>query len=502
MTAAEASPLTVESDLPEGWLEANFLDVIDYEGGAQPPKKQFVYEPRKGYVRLIQIRDFGPKPFPTFVPDSSRLKKATENDLLLARYGGDSADDSLGRICTGLAGAYNVALVKLKFSEHLNREFVRLFFKGSWFKSAISINSRSCQRGFNRDDLRWLKFPLAPRGEQTRIAEKAKELLNHIDAVRERLVHVPTVLKRFRQAVLAAACSGRLTAEWRRGADISESSDCFIKEILSERDAKWERGRLKPPVAYEDSELSDLPEGWTWRSFDTFVTDSFYGPRFAENEYSDKGVPTIRTTDISFDGSITLKDAPCIALNKDDTKKFGLIDGDLLITRTGATIGKCAIYDKRIGPAIPSAYLIRFRLTRNSVPPKFLLIFLMSPQGQKLLVRRSTAVAQPNVNATSISRFAVPLPPRQEIDEILHRVEALFKLTAAIEKRMAAATARAEKLTQAILAKAFRGELVPTEAELARHEGRDYEPASALLARIRAEHNHAVVANTATSKHR
>ncbi|HMC63959.1 MAG TPA: hypothetical protein VKI65_03395 [Gemmataceae bacterium] len=52
---------------------------------------------------------------------------------------------------------------------------------------------------------------------------------------------------------------------------------------------------------------------------------------------------------------------------------------------------------------------------------------------------------------------------------------------------MAAATARAEKLTQAILAKAFRGELVPTEAELARREGRDYEPASVLLEQIKVE---------------
>ena len=111
----------------------------------------------------------------------------------------------------------------------------------------------------------------------------------------------------------------------------------------------------------------------------------------------------------------------------------------------------------------------------------------MSPQGQELLVGRSTAVAQPNVNATSISCFPVPLTPRQEIDEIVRRVDALFRLADAIEQRVTAATARAEKLTQAILAKAFRGELVPTEAELARHEGRSYEPASVLLARVRAE---------------
>jgi type I restriction enzyme S subunit len=71
--------------------------------------------------------------------------------------------------------------------------------------------------------------------------------------------------------------------------------------------------------------------------------------------------------------------------------------------------------------------------------------------------------------------------------EIVCRVGSLFKLSDAIEKGVSAAITRAEKLTQAILARAFRGELVPTEAELARRKGRAYEPASALLERIRAE---------------
>jgi type I restriction enzyme S subunit len=63
----------------------------------------------------------------------------------------------------------------------------------------------------------------------------------------------------------------------------------------------------------------------------------------------------------------------------------------------------------------------------------------------------------------------------------------MFKLADAVEKRVATAKAKAEKLTQAILAKAFRGELVPTEAELAHREARSYEPASVLLARIKSD---------------
>jgi type I restriction enzyme S subunit len=86
-----------------------------------------------------------------------------------------------------------------------------------------------------------------------------------------------------------------------------------------------------------------------------------------------------------------------------------------------------------------------------------------------------------------LREVAVPVPPREEQREIVRRVEALFKLADANDKRIATATARGEKLTQSILAKAFRGELVPTEAELARAEGRQYESATALLARLVSE---------------
>ena len=79
------------------------------------------------------------------------------------------------------------------------------------------------------------------------------------------------------------------------------------------------------------------------------------------------------------------------------------------------------------------------------------------------------------------------MPPRAEQDEIIRRVEALFGLADKLEGRIKAARARVDALPQAILARAFSGRLVPTEAELARREGRSYEPASVLLERIRVE---------------
>jgi type I restriction enzyme S subunit len=100
---------------------------------------------------------------------------------------------------------------------------------------------------------------------------------------------------------------------------------------------------------------------------------------------------------------------------------------------------------------------------------------------------RETGMAQPHFNIGAMRVKPFPLPPLAEQHEIVRRVEALFALADKIESRVALATQRVEKTTQAILAKAFRGELVPTEAELARQQNRNYEPATALLERIRAE---------------
>ena len=111
----------------------------------------------------------------------------------------------------------------------------------------------------------------------------------------------------------------------------------------------------------------------------------------------------------------------------------------------------------------------------------------MSPShGRAQLLDAAYGAGKPGLSLDNVRRVAISLPPLKEQNEIVRRVEALFALAESIEARIATAGARAEKLTQAILARAFRGELVPTEAELARREGRSYESGADLLARIQA----------------
>jgi hypothetical protein len=114
---------------------------------------------------------------------------------------------------------------------------------------------------------------------------------------------------------------------------------------------------------------------------------------------------------------------------------------------------------------------------------------VVRPQRQRRTgrIKITMGVAQPKVSLERFRRIAIPLPPIEEQGEITRRVATLLRLGDAVEHRVRSATLRANKLTQSILAKAFRGELVPTEAELARREGRDYEPLSVLLERIKKE---------------
>jgi type I restriction enzyme S subunit len=118
--------------------------------------------------------------------------------------------------------------------------------------------------------------------------------------------------------------------------------------------------------------------------------------------------------------------------------------------------------------------------------------YLQSPSTQNRLEAAMKGVAVRGVNIGDVRVLQVALPPRIEQDEIVRRIDAMLKIAGVIEQRLLKTTTKADKLTQSILAKAFRGELVPTEAELARREGREYEPAALLLERIRAERaNHA-----------
>ena len=136
-------------------------------------------------------------------------------------------------------------------------------------------------------------------------------------------------------------------------------------------------------------------------------------------------------------------------------------------------------------PAILYQRVGRFDVN-NPEFKSYLFVFFKSLYFISQLEKDLQGVDQPFIRKSKLLALYVPLPPLPEQQEIVRRVDALFALADRIEGEVSGALERVEALTQAVLAKAFRGELVPTEAELARREGRAYEPAAVLLERVRA----------------
>lgn len=353
--------------------------------------------------------------------------------------------------------------------------------------------------------LRATKLLVAPLAEQRRIVEKVDELLARVHAARAHLTKVPAILRRFRQSVLAAACSGRLTEDWREEHAEIQSAAEMLDSLLADHETAGtgRRGNAAAP----DEEAHDLddagfPPRWIVSELQYLCEPGrpiTYGILKPGPDRSD-GIPYIRVADFPKD-EISLSNirrtSPEIA---HAYRRSILRSGDVLLSIRG-TFGRVCRVPVELDGANLTQDTARLSIDRR-LDPAFVALCLRSPSAQSRMRRAAKGVAVRGVNIGDVRALQVALPPREEQIEIVRRVNSYLKLCAAIERHFAAASTRADRLTQAILAKAFRGELAPTEAELARAEGRDYETAEELLERIAGAHRDGTVAIEPASRSR
>jgi type I restriction enzyme S subunit len=156
-------------------------DVCSFQGGTQPPKSVWKKDLVDGYIRMLQIRDFTQpeKNNVEYIPYKKTLKTCESDDILIGRYGA-----SVGKICTGLSGAYNVALIKtIPDKNKISRDYLLHLLKGNSFQNYIlNVGSRAAQAGFNKDDLEGFTFSLPPLDQQKKIAA----ILDAADAYRQK----------------------------------------------------------------------------------------------------------------------------------------------------------------------------------------------------------------------------------------------------------------------------------------------------------------------------
>ncbi|WP_448922059.1 restriction endonuclease subunit S [Holdemanella biformis] len=175
-------------------------DVCDFQGGSQPPKDEWSFDFKAGYIRMLQIRDFtqSERVAPEYIKITKTTRTCEADDILIARYGA-----SLGKILTGLAGAYNVAIMRtIPNTNILEKKYLYFYLKSPVFQGfLLNVGSRAAQAGFNKNDLQDLFIPNITRNEQveivgilerveTVIESRQKELQKLDDLIKARFVEM------------------------------------------------------------------------------------------------------------------------------------------------------------------------------------------------------------------------------------------------------------------------------------------------------------------------
>ncbi len=221
------------------------------------------------------------------------------------------------------------------------------------------------------------------------------------------------------------------------------------------------------------SRFTEIPDSWIWRSVSACV-DVRDGTHDSP-KYNDTGIPLVTSKNL-LEAGIDFSNVKLIS--KDDfeaiAKRSAVEDGDILFAMIG-TIGNATIVNGGHPFAIKNVGL--FRTAGNRILAKYLKLWLNSPYIILFLKDQAKGSSQPFAPLNLLRMLPMPLPPQSECEEIVRRVEALFALADKIEARYKKAQVQVDKLTQSVLAKAFRGELVPQDP--------NDEPASVLLDKIR-----------------
>lgn len=497
-TPVQALPLASEMELPEGWLPVRAETVCEINP-RKPASDVLAADELVTFVPMAAVDEHsGTIAAPEFRPFGDLRSRSyspfAEGDVLFAKIT-PSMENGKAAVARGLRSKLGFGSTEfhvLRSTGAILPEYLHHYLRQRSFRDAAQVHMTGTagQLRVPVDYVRALALPLPPLAEQERIAAKISALLVRVNAARMRLANVPAVLNRFRHSVLAAAYSGRLTAEWRNRHVSSEPAAALLSRIQSARTRVAVTTREKRQIAEAFSqaqssapncEIDELPTSWlSCRVGAIGTVQNGSTPSRKQSEYWGGDIAWVSSGEVR-NNIITETRERITSLGYSSTSVKLLPPGTVLLAMIGEgkTRGQSALL--RVEATI-NQNIAAVLLPHGLIVPEFLWRWF---QFQYEATRTYGGGSGPQaLNCQRVRELPFVLPPLDEQREVVRHVESLFTLADKIESLVHGATVRAERLPQAILARAFRGELVPTEAELAAKEGRDYEPASALLERI------------------
>lgn len=352
--------------------------MCDFQGGSQPPKDEWSFTPKDGYVRMLQIRDFtqGERVIPEYIKLTNTTKICEADDILIARYGA-----SLGKILTGLSGAYNVAIMRtIPNTELLEKKYLYYYLKAPVFQNfLLRIGNRAAQAGFNKNDLQELLIPCVSRERQKEVVCILEKVETLICALKQQL----------------------------------QKLDELVKARFIEMFDNWE---------YNTVRLGNVC---------TKITD---GTHKTPN-YLDAGVPFISAKNI-VNGKIDFSDIKYISEEEymDIQKRCRTELNDVLLTKSGS-LGTPAIVktSNRIG-LFESLAVIKY--DRTKLTPEFLCEQLKTERIQRQFRTGTKGVAIKHLHLGVIADVEIIVPDIERQNQFAAFVKQVDKLRIAVQKAL------------------------------------------------------------------
>lgn len=475
-----------EGELPKGWARALLEDVVEIHDDLRKPVNSEEREKRQG-------------PYPYY---GATGQVGWIDDFLMDGEFILLGEDGAPFFDSNKPKAYRVdGKCWVNNHAHVLRGIVDVFDNRYLLHSLNHTDYRGFANGTTRLKLtqgamRRIPLLLPPLGEQRRIVAKVEELFSDLDAGVAALERVRANLKRYRASVLRAAVEGRLTADWRAAHPDAEPASALLARVLADRRAKWEadqrakfaaankpppknwQDKYAEPAAPDTASLPGLPKGWVWANVEQLGTVQLGRQRSPQNRSNRYPTKYIRAANITESG-LALDDLLDMEFEPHELEAYRLSDGDLVLSEASGSpdqVGKPAMWAGAVPDCCFQNTVIRHRPVAGL--NSYLLTAYQHSYTNKVFARVAAGVGINHLSAAKFSRIPIPVPPLAEQERIVSEVEERLSVASAAERVVEANLARAGRLRQSILKRAFAGALVPQDPT--------DEPASALLARLRA----------------
>jgi len=449
------------SELPSGWATARVGELIELN-----PKNVAAPDSPSAFMPMAMLgTSYLDRPGfeqRTWAEISKTYVHFAEGDVLLAKITPcfENGKAGIAADLPGLigAGSSEYFVCRTQASSLLPRLLLAYFKTDAFLQGGAQQMTGSVgHKRVPKDYLLGTEIPVPPIAEQQRITDKLDKLLARVDACRDRLDRLPSLIDRLRQSALAGAIQGSLTADWRA------ANGSAVAGIEAEAD---------------ELAVRSVP-GWTYERADAACSKVQSGGTPKEGFIAAGGAPFLKVYNLVGQQVDFAYRPQFIAdnIHRGSMRKSITLPGDVLMNIVGPPLGKVAVV-----PADFPQWNINQAITLFRAGPKVLsewLYFVLCEGSAVRQVMPDTrgSVGQVNISLSQCRAFVLPVPPIDEQREAVRRLQKLFVFAQQLSDRLRNAEAAVNRLTPAVLAKAFRGELVAQDPA--------DEPSGVMLQRLR-----------------